>query len=100
MSNFSFLEAEWSNVHDSAAKAERDATSDPRTSCFYARRAVELMIHWLYKADASLVLPYQDSLSALVHEPTFKDAVGETIFNKVLLISRIGNRAVHDHRAI
>ncbi len=30
------------------------------------------MVHWLYKHDATLKLPYQDNLSALIHEPTFK----------------------------
>lgn len=100
MSNFAFLEREWPDVHDAATRAEIAATADPRTSCFYARRALELAVHWLYKADATLRLPYQDNLSALIHEPTFKNTVGEAVFNKALLISRIGNRAVHDHRAI
>ncbi len=100
MSNFGFLSGEWSDIHDAATRAEVSAITDPRTSCFYARRAIELTIHWLYKADSSLHLPYQDNLSALLHDPSFKNAVPEAIFNKALLISRIGNRAVHDHRTI
>ena len=43
---------------------------DPRTACFYARRALELAVAWAYKHDAALRLPYQDNLSALIHEPT------------------------------
>jgi type I restriction enzyme, R subunit len=100
MSNFAFLTPEWPDINEAAVKAEANATTDPRTSCFYARRAVELAVHWLYKADTSLRLPYQDNLSALIHEPTFRNVAGEAIVNKVLLISRIGNRAVHDRRAI
>lgn len=100
MSNFAFLMPEWADMYEAASKAESDATTDPRTSCFYARRAVELAIRWLYTADATLHLPYDDNLSALLHEPSFKNAIPEAIFNKALLISRIGNRAVHDHRAI
>jgi type I restriction enzyme R subunit len=48
--------------------------SDPRTACFYARRALELAVAWIYRHDSSLRLPYQDNLSALIHEPTFKAA--------------------------
>ena len=100
MSNFSFLAHEWPDIVDAADRAEASVRADPRTACFYARRATELIVNWLYMADSSLHLPYQDSLGALLHEPTFKQAVGEAVFNKAVLISRIGNRAVHDNRAV
>jgi type I restriction enzyme R subunit len=100
MSNFSFLAKEWPEVGEAADRAEASIQTDPRTSCFYARRATELIVNWIYKADSTLHLPYQDNLGALLHEPTFKQAVGEAVFNKAVLITRIGNRAVHDNRAI
>jgi type I restriction enzyme, R subunit len=100
VTNFAFLRPEWPDIHEAAVKAEAAGIADPGTSCFYTRRALELAVHWLYKADAALRLPYQDNLSALIHEPTFKNTAGEAVFNKALLISRIGNRAVHQHRAI
>ena len=70
MSNFDFLSPEWPDVHDSATKAEAATLTDPRTACFYARRALESAVKWVYKADSTLHLPYQDNLSALIHEPT------------------------------
>jgi type I restriction enzyme R subunit len=73
---------------------------DPRTACFYARRALELVLAWAYKYDPALKLPYQDNLSALIHEPTFKQTAGEAIFSKARVIATLGNRAVHGHRAI
>ena len=100
MSNFIFLAKEWPVIQEAADKAEASITTDPRTSCFYTRRATELIVNWIYKADSTLHLPYQDNLGALLHEPTFKQAVGEAVFNKAVLITRIGNRAVHDNRAI
>ena len=72
MSQFAFLQREWPAVHEAAARAEAAAHPDPRTACFYARRTLELAVGWVYKSDASLRLPYQDNLSALIHEPTFK----------------------------
>ncbi len=65
MSQFAFLQREWTAVFDAAARAEAAVHADPRTACFYARRALELAVGWAYKHDASLRLPYQDNLSAL-----------------------------------
>lgn len=100
MSNFTFLQAEWASVHEAASKAESLAHSDPRTSCFYGRRALEILIAWLFKHDSNLKLPYQDNLSALIHEPTFKILVGEAIFSKTRVITKLGNQAVHSHRTV
>jgi len=100
MSQFSFLKPEFPTICESAHKAFRTAYRDPRTACFYARRALELTVNWLYKYDTSLRLPYQDNLSALIHEPTFKELVGEAVFNKAKFIIRLGNLAVHNERAV
>src|SRR5436190_17506719 len=100
MSQFSFLQREWSAVYDAAVRAEAAVHGDPRTACFYARRALELVVAWVYKHDAALKLPYQDNLSALIHEPSFKQAAGEAVFSKARVINTLGNRAVHSHRAI
>jgi type I restriction enzyme R subunit len=100
MSNFAFLQAEWPALHDAATKAESLAYPDSRAACFYARRGLEVVVHWLYKHDSSLRLPYQDNLSALIHEPTFRNAVGPVVFAKVKLIKDLGNLAVHSHKTI
>ena len=57
MTQFAFLEREWVTVFESASKAEAAVHADPRTACFYARRALELAVSWAYKHDASLKLP-------------------------------------------
>ena len=67
MSQFAFLQREWSAVFEAASKAEAAVHADPRTACFYARRTLELAVGWAYKHDAALRLPYQDNLSALIH---------------------------------
>jgi type I restriction enzyme R subunit len=100
MSHFDFLDAEWPAVFEAAGKAEGAMAADPRTSCFYARRALELAVAWAFKHDSSLKLPYHDNLSALIHEPTFKVAAGEAVFTKARLITRLGNQAVHSTKAV
>ena len=44
MSNFAFLQPEWSFLYGAASKAEGMANTDARTSCFYARRTLELAV--------------------------------------------------------
>jgi type I restriction enzyme R subunit len=97
VSSFGFLRAEWPEVWEAAARAEAAMHRDPRAACFYCRRALELTVAWAYRADSSLRLPYQDNLSALIHEPTFKAAVGEAVFSKAKVINTLGNRAVHSY---
>jgi len=67
MSHFCFLQREWPDIFEAATKVEAVVHSDPRTACFYSRRALELAVAWVYKHDPSLRLPYQDNLSALFH---------------------------------
>ena len=98
--NFQFLQSEWPLLYEAASKAEGMAHNDARASCFYARRALELAVAWLYKYDPALKLPYQDHLSALIHEPSFRQTVGDAVFTKTKLIKDLGNLAVHSTRKI
>src|SRR5207237_7573725 len=100
MSQFEFLHGEWPTVFESAGRAENLVASDPRTSCFYARRALELAVHCLYKSDSNLKLPHSESLSALIFEPTFRDMIGSALLTKVRIIKDLGNLAVHSHKPI
>src|SRR6478672_8834223 len=100
MSQFAFLQPEWVAVFEAASKAEVAVHADPRTACFYARRALELAVSWAFKHDAVLKLPYQDNLSALIHEPSFKQTAGDAVFNKARVINTLGNRAVHGHHPV
>ena len=100
MSHFAYLQSEFKNVHEAAAKAERMATSDPRVAAFYARRAVELAVNWAFKHDENLRLPYQDNISALIHEPSFITLAGQSILTKCKLIIKLGNQAVHSERQV
>jgi type I restriction enzyme R subunit len=94
-SNFDFVRTEWPAIADEARRAEFYTHGDPRSSLFYARRTIELAVTWMYRADASLTLPYQDDLSSMLHEPSFKQLVGPGLLTKLNLIRKQGNTAVH-----
>ncbi|MDV6274630.1 DEAD/DEAH box helicase family protein [Rhodococcus erythropolis] len=97
--NFDFLHAEWPQLHAEARKAERDALFDARTTCFYARRTVEITVKWIYQME-SLSVPYKDDLAARLHDPAFVTIIGHSLQSKMNLIRKLGNTAVHEARPI
>ncbi|MGL4304674.1 MAG: DEAD/DEAH box helicase family protein, partial [Mycobacteriaceae bacterium] len=97
--NFEFLQAEWPALYAEARKAERDALFDARTTCFYARRTIEITVKWIYQVE-SLEIPYKDDLSARLHDPEFLKVIDPRLHAKMNLIRKLGNSAVHDVRHI
>jgi type I restriction enzyme, R subunit len=87
--------AEFADCLEAAEQAEKYALGDPRGACFYARRSLELMVHWAFRHDPKLQMPYDDTLSALVNSPAFKKVAGENGFKLARDIIQYGNSAVH-----
>ena len=100
MSNFAFLPPEFRAVAEAATSAEGHIMGDPRAACFHARFALEAVVHWLYRHDASLRMPYDQSLGALLHEPRFQNLLPEAVFQKARVIQKVGNQAVHSSRPV
>ncbi len=100
MSNFAFLQSEFNALYPNAKRVESLALSDPRGSCFYARLTLEVAVNWLYEHDRSLRRPYQHTLGALIHEPTFQQLLPPPLFNKAKAIQKMGNQAAHSPKLI
>jgi type I restriction enzyme, R subunit len=98
--NFDFLRAVgWPDIHADCARAESYALSDPRSACFYSRRAVEHLVDFLYDVLA-LPLPYKPDLAAKINDSKFQSKTGVGIANKLNLIRKLGNVAVHESKQI
>lgn len=100
MSNFTFLPPSFKDLAEAARKAEEQIMGDPRAACFHARFALEIAVRWLYRYDATLRMPYDTSLGAMIHEPSFRHLLPEAVFQKVRIIQQNGNQAVHEPRPI
>ena len=100
MSNFAFLAAEFPAVHEAAVEAERQAGVSPTAAAFFAGKTVEIAVKWAFRTDPGLKLPYQDNISALLHEPSFRRAAGEAVFAKARYINTLRNRAVHEEKTV
>jgi type I restriction enzyme R subunit len=99
-SNFFFLPPSFKDLAEAARKAEEQIMGDPRAACFHARFALEIAVRWLYRYDAGLRMPYDTSLGAMIHEPSFRHLLPEAVFQKVRVIQQVGNQAVHEPRPI
>ncbi|HLZ74831.1 DEAD/DEAH box helicase family protein [Phenylobacterium sp.] len=96
MSQFAFLAAEFPEVYSLAARAEGMARTDARGACFYARLSLETIVGWLYRHEASLKSPYENTLAARLHEATFRNLVGPALLAKAKVIKDLGNKAAHE----
>lgn len=100
MSNFAFLPDAFRTIADAARRAEGHIMGDPRAACFHTRFTLEAVVHWLYRHDAGLRMPYDNSLGALLHEPTLQNLLPQAVFQKARVIQKVGNQAVHNQRPI
>ena len=100
MSNFSFIPNQFRSVSEAAFKAEGYIMGDARAACFYTRSALESVVHWLYRHDQSLKMPYDQNLGALLHETSFQNLLPEAVFQKARVIQKVGNQAVHNSRPV
>ena len=99
MRNFDFVRDTLPSVHTDCARAESYLQSDPRSACFYSRRAVEELVAHLYDV-LGLPRPYQDDLAGRINDMAFKAKTGVAIGQKLNLIRRLGNLAVHGAKPI
>ena len=102
MSNFSFLEGrqEFSKFSKAAIDAERVYSTSASLCAIGCRMALEQAVTWVYEMDQSITTPYQKNLSSLVYEESFKNLVGEDVWNGLPLIVKLGNQAAHTNKVI
>lgn len=102
MSNFEYLNQTpiFNEFSSACIKAEQALGLDTITSSILCRRALELAVKWLYANDNDLKIPYNDGLSALVHDITFKNIIDEKLLKQIEYIIKLGNFAVHNNKKV
>jgi type I restriction enzyme R subunit len=100
MSNFSFIPPDWLPIAHTPAEAEKHVYSAPLYTAMLCRKSLEEWVRWMYQHDGDLSLPYDDSLSSLLHATCFKTVVAPMQFNHLNLIRKLGNAAVHTNAKI
>lgn len=102
MSNFSLFlsDPRFVPFAEVAVSAERIYDIDTSACVLNCRRAMEFAVKWMYSADSSLVMPYQDSLISLMSTEEFRDIVGHDLLLRMDFIRKTGNIAAHTGRQI
>src|SRR5690625_932116 len=102
MTNFGFLKEknQYESFTSACLEAEKSLQISPATTAILSRRALELAVKWVYSFDEALKLPYDDRLSALIHEQTFQDIIDGDLFPLLRYIVKLGNVAVHTNSNI
>ena len=102
MSNFDFLKQNkiFNNFSEACCEAENGIGLNTITCSILSRRALELAVKWLYANDNDLRIPYNDNLSALVHDITFKNIIDEKLLKQIEYVIKLGNFAVHNNKKI
>lgn len=100
MSNFNFLQSDWPEFVEDAKAVEQLVRFDPRGACGRARHLIEQVVLWMYENDEDLSLPYDTSLYNITDAMPFKKIVGYTVYNKIHVIRKAGNIALHDNKQI
>ncbi|EOU1828415.1 DEAD/DEAH box helicase family protein [Clostridium perfringens] len=101
-SNFEFLKGknEFESFSSQCLEAEKSIIVSPTTCAILSRRALELAVKWVYANDSDLVLPYQDNISSLIHNESFRELIDSSMFNIIKYIVKLGNVAVHTNKPI
>lgn len=100
MSNFSFLQPDWPEFVDDAKAMEKLVHFDPRGACGRARHLIEQVVLWMYENDEDLELPYDTSLYNITNEMRFKKIIGYKVYEKIRVIRKSGNLALHDNKRV
>lgn len=100
--NFDYLlfKKEFEPFAFAAVEAEKALMISPANCAILTRRALELGVKFMYSIDSDLEMPYQDNLSALVHEPTFMNIIDSSVFPCIKYIIQMGNKAVHTANSV
>ena len=100
--NFDYLlqKKEYKDFATQAVEAEKSIAISPATCAILSRRALELAVRFVFSYDADLVLPYQDNISSLIHEDTFRNIIEPRLFPMLKYTIHLGNVAVHTNSNI
>lgn len=100
--NFDYLleKTDYNSFAKAAVEAEESISISPATCAILSRRALELAVRFVYSYDSDLVLPYQDNISSLIHEDSFRNIIEPRLFPMLRYTIHLGNIAVHTNNNI
>lgn len=102
MTNFDFLSCDeaFAPFAETAAAAEKIFSINTASCALTCRAAMEDAVKWMYSVDRDLELPREVALINLINDSTFRDIVGDDMWQRMDLIRRMGNIAAHSGQKV
>jgi type I restriction enzyme R subunit len=94
MSNFQFLQEEWSSLYRKVILAEQRVFTEPVSSASYCRIVLEECMHLIYDLE-HIDLPYNTELVNLINDEQVKSILPYQIREGLAYVRKTGNNAVH-----
>ncbi|MCV6607496.1 MAG: DEAD/DEAH box helicase family protein [Campylobacterales bacterium] len=98
MSNFSFLDNDFSSLYEYSFKSESNVFDDPEVSAIYSRKALELSLKFIYKIDEELdenFLKKNTIINPLIVDLEEQGIIPKQFVDELHIIRKIGNTASH-----
>ena len=94
MSNFKFLQNEFSSLFNKMKKAEERVYTEPVSTASYCRLVLEESMYKLYDLEF-IDLPYNKELVNLMNQEDVKNIIPFRHINGIHIVRKIGNSAAH-----
>ena len=94
MSNFKFLEQDWSSIYRKMKKAEERVNTEPVSTATYCRLALEESIHTIFDLER-IEKPFNTELVQLMNHEEIKNIIPNYIAEGLHIVRKAGNNAVH-----
>ena len=100
-SNFEFInDNRLDDVKNTCIEAEKGLIVTATTCAIMSRKALELGVKWVFGVDRELTIPYQQTLATLIYDRNFRNIIDPGLFQKIVYIQKLGNKAVHSNKKI
>jgi type I restriction enzyme R subunit len=94
MSNFNFLQKEWSQLFSKMKLAEERVLSEPISTANYCRQVLEESIHLLFELE-HLEKPYNKELINLMTNEDIRKLIPYDLYEGLHIVRKTGNNAAH-----
>jgi type I restriction enzyme, R subunit len=94
MSNFQFLQDQWSSLYAKLKKAEERVYTEPLSSASYGRIVLEECIHRIYELE-HIDKPFNQELVNLINEEDIQSIIPYQLKEGLVYVRKTGNQSVH-----
>lgn len=94
MSNFNFLQAEWSSIYKKMKAAEERVYQEPVSTASYGRLVLEECMHLVFDLE-HIEKPFNKELINLMNDESIKSVIPNHLIESLHIVRKTGNNAAH-----